>query len=111
MRGSNFQSEVCKTPALPLNFCCAQLVRSRSPRNRLFDLGSVPVVNERYDARRQVFGEYFEEDWSTIEPVSVELGIRRNGCGCSGVFNGSQDVQPPGIARSYLTRRCDIAMT
>jgi mannose/cellobiose epimerase-like protein (N-acyl-D-glucosamine 2-epimerase family) len=27
-----------------------------------------------YDARRQVLGEYFEEDWSKIEPLTVEPG-------------------------------------
>lgn len=27
-----------------------------------------------YDKQRQVLGEYFEEDWSRIEPVSVEPG-------------------------------------
>ena len=27
-----------------------------------------------YDKQRQVLGEYFEEDWSKIEPVSVEPG-------------------------------------
>jgi mannose/cellobiose epimerase-like protein (N-acyl-D-glucosamine 2-epimerase family) len=36
----------------------------------LYDL----FVANLYDPRRQVLGEYFEEDWSKIEPVSVEPG-------------------------------------
>jgi mannose/cellobiose epimerase-like protein (N-acyl-D-glucosamine 2-epimerase family) len=51
-----------------------------------FDVTSDPVFRVRagelyglfvanlYDARRQVLGEYFAEDWSRIEPVSVEAG-------------------------------------
>ena len=31
-------------------------------------------VTNLYDPQRQVLGEYFEEDWSKIEPVSVEPG-------------------------------------
>jgi mannose/cellobiose epimerase-like protein (N-acyl-D-glucosamine 2-epimerase family) len=31
-------------------------------------------VGSLYDPRHQVLGEYFEEDWSRIEPVSVEPG-------------------------------------
>jgi mannose/cellobiose epimerase-like protein (N-acyl-D-glucosamine 2-epimerase family) len=31
-------------------------------------------VANLYDPRRQVLGEYFEDDWSKIEPVSVEPG-------------------------------------
>ena len=31
-------------------------------------------VANLYDPRRQVLGEYFEDDWSRIEPVSVEPG-------------------------------------
>jgi mannose/cellobiose epimerase-like protein (N-acyl-D-glucosamine 2-epimerase family) len=27
-----------------------------------------------YDGKKQVLGEYFEQDWSRIEPVSVEPG-------------------------------------
>ena len=31
-------------------------------------------IGSLYDARKQVLGEYFEQDWSRIEPVSVEPG-------------------------------------
>jgi mannose/cellobiose epimerase-like protein (N-acyl-D-glucosamine 2-epimerase family) len=31
-------------------------------------------VSSLYDARRQALGEYFEEDWSRIEPLVVEPG-------------------------------------
>jgi len=51
-----------------------------------FDATGDPVFKDRagelyglfvanlYDPQRQVLGEYFEEDWSEIEPVSVEPG-------------------------------------
>src|SRR6267378_5060852 len=42
-------------------------------RDRAGELYSLFVAN-LYDPRRQVLGEYFEEDWSRIEPVSVEPG-------------------------------------
>src|SRR5713226_4075152 len=42
-------------------------------QNRAGELYSLFVAN-LYDPRRQVLGEYFEEDWSRIEPVSVEPG-------------------------------------
>jgi mannose/cellobiose epimerase-like protein (N-acyl-D-glucosamine 2-epimerase family) len=42
-------------------------------RNRAGDLFGLFVAN-LYDPRRQVLGEYFEEDWSRIEPVCVEPG-------------------------------------
>src|SRR5258708_36622739 len=42
-------------------------------QNRAGDLYSLFVANW-YDPQRQVLGEYFEEDWSRIEPVSVEPG-------------------------------------
>jgi mannose/cellobiose epimerase-like protein (N-acyl-D-glucosamine 2-epimerase family) len=42
-------------------------------QNRAGELFSLFVAN-LYDPRRQVLGEYFEEDWSRIEPVSVEPG-------------------------------------
>lgn len=42
-------------------------------QNRAGDLYSLFVANW-YDPQRQVLGEYFEEDWSKIEPVSVEPG-------------------------------------
>jgi mannose/cellobiose epimerase-like protein (N-acyl-D-glucosamine 2-epimerase family) len=42
-------------------------------QNRAGDLFALFVAN-LYDARRQVLGEYFEEDWSKIEPLVVEPG-------------------------------------
>jgi len=42
-------------------------------QNRAGELYSLFVAN-LYDPRRQVLGEYFEGDWSRIEPVSVEPG-------------------------------------
>jgi mannose/cellobiose epimerase-like protein (N-acyl-D-glucosamine 2-epimerase family) len=42
-------------------------------QNRAGDLFGLFIAN-LYDSRRQVLGEYFEEDWSRIEPVSVEPG-------------------------------------
>jgi mannose/cellobiose epimerase-like protein (N-acyl-D-glucosamine 2-epimerase family) len=42
-------------------------------QNSAGELYSLFVAN-LYDPRRQVLGEYFEEDWSRIEPVSVEPG-------------------------------------
>jgi mannose/cellobiose epimerase-like protein (N-acyl-D-glucosamine 2-epimerase family) len=42
-------------------------------QNRAGELFSLFVAN-LYDPRRQVLGEYFEADWSRIEPVSVEPG-------------------------------------
>jgi mannose-6-phosphate isomerase len=42
-------------------------------QNHAGELYGLFVAN-LYDPRRQVLGEYFEEDWSRIEPVSVEPG-------------------------------------
>jgi mannose/cellobiose epimerase-like protein (N-acyl-D-glucosamine 2-epimerase family) len=42
-------------------------------QNRAGDLFGLFVAS-LYDARRQALGEYFEEDWSRIEPVVVEPG-------------------------------------
>jgi mannose/cellobiose epimerase-like protein (N-acyl-D-glucosamine 2-epimerase family) len=42
-------------------------------QNRAGDLFALFVAN-LYDAKRQALGEYFEEDWSKIEPLSVEPG-------------------------------------
>jgi len=42
-------------------------------QNRAGDLFALFIAN-LYDSRRQVLGEYFEEDWSRIEPASVEPG-------------------------------------
>jgi mannose/cellobiose epimerase-like protein (N-acyl-D-glucosamine 2-epimerase family) len=42
-------------------------------QNRAGDLFELFIAN-LYDSRRQVLGEYFEEDWSRIEPASVEPG-------------------------------------
>lgn len=42
----------------------------RSRAGELYDL----FVANFYDQQHQVLGEYFEEDWSRIEPVSVEPG-------------------------------------
>src|SRR3981081_2459501 len=42
-------------------------------QNRAGELYGLFVAN-LFDPRRQVLGEYFEEDWSKIEPVSVEPG-------------------------------------
>ena len=42
-------------------------------QDRIGDLFNLFVV-KLYDPQRQVLAEYFEEDWSRIEPVSVEPG-------------------------------------
>jgi mannose/cellobiose epimerase-like protein (N-acyl-D-glucosamine 2-epimerase family) len=42
-------------------------------QNRAGDLFGLFIAN-LYDSRRQVLGEYFEEDWASIEPASVEPG-------------------------------------
>ena len=42
-------------------------------QSRAGDLFALFIAN-LYDARREVLGEYFEEDWSKIEPVIVEPG-------------------------------------
>jgi mannose/cellobiose epimerase-like protein (N-acyl-D-glucosamine 2-epimerase family) len=42
-------------------------------QNRAGDLYSL-FVSSLYDSQRQVLGEFFEEDWSKIEPVRVEPG-------------------------------------
>jgi mannose/cellobiose epimerase-like protein (N-acyl-D-glucosamine 2-epimerase family) len=42
-------------------------------QNRAGELYSLFIAN-LYDPQSQVLGEYFEEDWSRIEPVSVEPG-------------------------------------
>src|SRR5450631_3800107 len=42
-------------------------------QNRAGELFSLFVAN-LYDPRREVLGEYFEDDWSRIEPVIVEPG-------------------------------------
>src|SRR6267378_654387 len=71
----------------------ATLPRRQNPQMHLFeamiatfDATGDPVYQSRagelfglfianlYDAQRQVLGEYFEDDWSKIEPVCVEPG-------------------------------------
>jgi mannose/cellobiose epimerase-like protein (N-acyl-D-glucosamine 2-epimerase family) len=71
----------------------ATLPRRQNPQMHLFeamiatfDATRDPVYQQRageffrlfvanlFDPRRQVLGEYFEQDWSNIEPVSVEPG-------------------------------------
>jgi mannose/cellobiose epimerase-like protein (N-acyl-D-glucosamine 2-epimerase family) len=42
-------------------------------QNRAGDLFGLFIAS-LYDAKREVLGEYFEEDWSRIEPVIVEPG-------------------------------------
>jgi mannose/cellobiose epimerase-like protein (N-acyl-D-glucosamine 2-epimerase family) len=42
-------------------------------QSRAGDLFGLFIAN-LYDPRRQVLGEYFEDDWSKIEPVCVEPG-------------------------------------
>ena len=42
-------------------------------QNRAGDFFALFVAN-LYDKQKRVLGEYFEEDWSRIEPVSVEPG-------------------------------------
>jgi mannose/cellobiose epimerase-like protein (N-acyl-D-glucosamine 2-epimerase family) len=42
-------------------------------QNRAGDLFGLFIAN-LYDSRRQVLGEYFEDDWSRIEPAIVEPG-------------------------------------
>src|ERR1044072_6441593 len=42
-------------------------------QNRAATFFSLFLAN-LYDKQQQVLGEYFEEDWSKIEPVSVEPG-------------------------------------
>jgi mannose-6-phosphate isomerase len=42
-------------------------------QNRAGDLFGLFIAN-LYDSRRQILGEYFEEDWSRIEPVQIEPG-------------------------------------
>jgi mannose/cellobiose epimerase-like protein (N-acyl-D-glucosamine 2-epimerase family) len=42
-------------------------------QKRAVDLYSL-FAADLYDPQRQVLGEYFEEDWSKIEPLSVEPG-------------------------------------
>jgi mannose/cellobiose epimerase-like protein (N-acyl-D-glucosamine 2-epimerase family) len=42
-------------------------------QNRAGNLYSLFVAN-LYDPQRQILGEYFEDDWSRIEPVTVEPG-------------------------------------
>ena len=42
-------------------------------QNRAGEFYQLFVAN-LYDPRRQVLGEYFEDDWSKIEPISVEPG-------------------------------------
>jgi len=42
-------------------------------QNRAGDIFALFVAN-LYDKQKRVLGEYFEEDWSKIEPVSVEPG-------------------------------------
>jgi mannose-6-phosphate isomerase len=42
-------------------------------QSRAGDLFGLFVAN-LYDQRRQLLGEYFEDDWSSIEPVCVEPG-------------------------------------
>jgi mannose/cellobiose epimerase-like protein (N-acyl-D-glucosamine 2-epimerase family) len=42
-------------------------------QNRAGDLYGLFVAS-LYDARREILGEYFEDDWSKIEPVVVEPG-------------------------------------
>jgi mannose-6-phosphate isomerase len=42
-------------------------------QNRAGDLFALFVAN-LYDKQKRVLGEYFEDDWSRIEPVSVEPG-------------------------------------
>jgi mannose/cellobiose epimerase-like protein (N-acyl-D-glucosamine 2-epimerase family) len=53
----------------------ATLDATRDPvyQNSAGDLYGLFVAN-LYDRQRQVLGEYFEEDWSRIEPVIVEPG-------------------------------------
>ena len=42
-------------------------------QNRAGDFFALFLAN-LYDKQKRVLGEYFEEDWSRIEPVSVEPG-------------------------------------
>lgn len=42
-------------------------------QNRAGDIFSLFLANF-YDKQKQVLGEYFEEDWSKIEPITVEPG-------------------------------------
>ena len=42
-------------------------------QNRAGDIFALFVAN-LYDKQKRVLGEYFEDDWSKIEPVSVEPG-------------------------------------
>ena len=46
---------------------------SRSSSNRAGDFFALFLAN-LYDKQKHVLGEYFEDDWSKIEPVSVEPG-------------------------------------
>jgi hypothetical protein len=79
-------------------------------QNRAGDLFRLFVPN-LFDYQRQVVGEYFEEDWSRLEPASVEPAVRQNGFGFSKALNGSPVARLVGIARSWLPRHCAIATT
>ncbi|MDA9441623.1 mannose-6-phosphate isomerase [Bradyrhizobium sp. CCBAU 51745] len=52
---------------------CFDATHDLSFQNRAGEFFALFLAN-LYDKRRCVLGEYFEEDWSKIEPVSVEPG-------------------------------------
>ncbi|WP_439409379.1 AGE family epimerase/isomerase [Bradyrhizobium sp. DASA03076] len=52
---------------------CFDATHDLSFQNRAGEFFALFLAN-LYDKRRCVLGEYFEEDWSKIEPVSVEAG-------------------------------------
>jgi mannose/cellobiose epimerase-like protein (N-acyl-D-glucosamine 2-epimerase family) len=64
------------------------------------DLFGLFIAN-LYDSRRQVLGEYFEEDWSRIEPASVEPGHQAEWVW---LFKGFERITgcPTGRSRSQL---------
>src|SRR6266849_9284661 len=61
------------TTSLPDDPAKRIYVRPVKVLNRVGELYGLFVANF-YDPQRHVFGEYFEEDWSKIEPVSVKPG-------------------------------------
>jgi mannose-6-phosphate isomerase len=77
-------------------------------QNSAGDLFSL-FASSFYDKKKHVLGEYFEDDWSKIEPVSVGPGHLAEWVWLLRVSSASQVAQPLDIAPSCLPRRCVIA--
>jgi N-acylglucosamine 2-epimerase (GlcNAc 2-epimerase) len=102
--GQNPQMHVFE--ALIASFDATHDAAFQSRAGELFGL----FVANLYDGQNKALGEYFEQDWSRIEPVRVEPATRRNGSGCSRALSASPAARPGDTAGNYWPRRCATAI-